>query len=80
MELRILSTSFLSKYSVNMSKVFLKNNISPPAYLKYYFSECAKRGAAPSKEEIDSFLPHNLSQDIREKLRINKAVEHAPGY
>jgi transposase len=55
------------------------HNISPKAYLDYYFSECAKRGAAPSKEEIDSFLPHNLSPDIREKLRMNRVTERAPG-
>ncbi len=56
-----------------------KHDISPEAYLDYYFTECAKRGAAPSKEEIGSFLPHNLSEDIREKLRINKSEERAPG-
>ena len=69
----------LSATMFSIIQTCFKHNISPPAYLKYYFSECAKRGAAPSKEEIDSFLPHNLSQDIKEKLRINKAGEHTPG-
>lgn len=69
----------LSAAMFSIIQTCLKHNISPKAYLEYYFRECAKRGAAPSKEEIDSFLPHNLSQDIREKLRINKPEERAPG-
>ena len=68
----------LSAVMFSITQTCPKHNISPEAYLEYYFTECAKRGAAPSKEEIGSFLPHNLSEDIREKLRINKAEERAP--
>jgi transposase len=59
--------------SVTMFSVIqscFRNNISPNAYLTYYLSECAKKGSAP--EEIDSFLPHKLTPDIRERLRVNK--------
>ncbi len=48
------------------------NDISPRAYLTYYFEECTKRGKAPSEDEIDSFLPNKLSLEIKEKLRLNK--------
>ena len=48
----------------------LKNNIAPRAYLEYYFRECAKRKSAPDKDEINSFLPHNLPENIKEKLGI----------
>jgi transposase len=50
----------------------LQNNISPVAYLIYYFEECAKRGSAPDEQEIVSFLPHKLPEDIKKKLS-NKA-------
>ena len=48
----------------------LKNNISPRTYLEYYFRECAKRKSAPDKNEINSFLPHNLPENIKDKLKI----------
>lgn len=69
----------LSAAMFSIIQTCLMHNISPRAYLEYYFSECAKRGAAPSKEEIDSFLPHNLSGEIKEKLMMDKAEERAPG-
>ncbi len=68
----------LSAAMFSITQTCPKHNISPKAYLDYYFSECAKRGAAPPKEEIDSFLPHNLSAEIKEKLMMNKAEERAP--
>jgi transposase len=46
------------------------SDISPRAYLDYYFSECEKRGAAPDETEIESFLPHKLSDEAGEKLRV----------
>jgi len=46
------------------------NDISPRAYLDYYFSECENRGAAPSETEIESFLPHKLTDEMKEKLRV----------
>jgi len=45
--------------------------ISAKGYLTYYLIECAKRGAAPSEDEIEQFLPHKLSKDIKAKLNIN---------
>ncbi len=54
------------------------NGISSRAYLAYYFEECIKRGKAPSEDEIDSFLPNNLSPEVREKLRLNKPEGSAP--
>jgi transposase len=48
------------------------NDISPRAYLAYYFEECVNRGKAPSEDEIDSFLPNKLNPEVREKLRLNK--------
>lgn len=48
----------------------LKNNINPRAYLEYYFRECAKQRAAPEENEIDSFLPHNLPENIKDELKI----------
>jgi len=48
------------------------NDISPKEYLTWYLSECVKRGSAPSEDEIGSFLPHNLTTDMRERLRVNK--------
>lgn len=46
----------------------LLHSISPPAYLIYYFQECAKRGRAPDENEIMSFLPHKLPEDIKKRL------------
>jgi len=48
------------------------NDISPKEYLTWYLSECVKRGSAPSEDEIGSFLPHNLTTDMREQLMVNK--------
>lgn len=50
----------------------IRNNISPRAYLTHYFKECAKRGKAPPEDEIESFLPHKLTEDLRKKLKIYK--------
>ncbi|KXB07644.1 hypothetical protein AKJ51_00825 [candidate division MSBL1 archaeon SCGC-AAA382A20] len=44
------------------------NDISPRAYLDYYFTECEKRRAAPGETEIESFLPHKLTDRVKEKL------------
>lgn len=57
----------------------LLHGISLRAYLTYYLTECAKRGAAPSEDEIEAFLPHKLSEDIRERLRVSKPEGPAPG-
>lgn len=48
----------------------IKNDISPKAYLEYYFTECAKKGKTP--EKIESFLPHKLPEDIKKNLRITQ--------
>ena len=32
--------------------------------------ECKKRGAAPGETEIESFLPHKLTDDVKGKLRV----------
>ena len=54
------------------------HGLSAKGYLTYYLTECAKRGSAPPEDEIEAFLPHKLSEDIREKLRINKPECPAP--
>lgn len=46
----------------------LLHKISPRAYLTYYFTECAKRGSAPSSNEIEQFLPCKLPDDVKRKL------------
>jgi len=56
----------------------LLHGISLRAYLTYYLTECAKRGSAPSEDEIEAFLPHKLSEDIRERLRVSKPEGPAP--
>ncbi|MEM4326322.1 MAG: IS66 family transposase [Candidatus Pacearchaeota archaeon] len=48
------------------------HGISPKEYLTYYLTECTKRGAAPSGDEIEQFLPHKLAGNIKEKLNINR--------
>jgi len=48
------------------------NHISPTAYLTYYLTECTKRGAPPSENEIESFLPHKLNEELKEKLKAIK--------
>lgn len=48
----------------------MKHNISPKGYLEYYFTECSKLGKAP--DNIESFLPHKLSEEIKKKLRITQ--------
>lgn len=50
----------------------LMHKVSPRAYLSYYFTECTKRGSAPSKKEIETFLPHRLSEEMKRKLAINQ--------
>lgn len=48
------------------------NDISPEAYLKYYLYECIKRGSCPDKNEIVSYLPNKLGEEIKKKLSITK--------
>jgi transposase len=48
------------------------NDISSRAYLSWYLSECVRRGSAPPEDEMGSFLPQNLTTDIRERLKVNK--------
>ena len=48
----------------------LLHRISPRSYLIYYFEECTKRNSAHDENEIDLFLPHKLSEEIKQKLKI----------
>ncbi len=48
----------------------LLHGISPRSYLSYYFEECSKRNSAPNENEIELFLPHKLSEKIKQKLKI----------
>jgi hypothetical protein len=48
------------------------HKISPKAYLKWYFMECAKRGRPPNEDEIESFLPHNISSEVKRKLSLEE--------
>ncbi len=49
------------------------NNISPRAYLTYYFNECLKIGRKNlSSDKIKSLLPLNLTDDIKRKVKINQ--------
>jgi len=48
----------------------LLHRISPRSYLIYYFEECTKRNSAYDENEIDLFLPHKLSEEIKQKLKI----------
>ena len=56
----------------------LMHKISPRAYLRYYFTECAKRGVAPPEGEIEAFLPHEFSEDTKKTLNINSSEQRAP--
>jgi len=62
----------LSAEMFSIVQTCISNDVSPKEYLTWYLSECVKKGSAPSEDEIDSFLPHNLTIDMREKLRVNK--------
>lgn len=59
----------LSAAMFSIIQTCILNNISFKAYFEYYFTECAKRGSAPDEHEISSFLPNNLPQKIKEKLK-----------
>jgi len=63
-------SSQLSAAMFSIVQTCLINDISPRAYLDDYFQECEKRGAAPGETEIESFLPHKLSDDVKGKLRV----------
>jgi transposase len=65
----------LSAAMFSIIQTCLMHELSPKAYLEYYFTECAKRGSAPSEDRIASFLPHNLSNDVKEMLKIIKKTE-----
>lgn len=62
----------LSAAMFSIIQTCLLHNISPQAYLEYYFRECAKRGSAPDEEEIAFFLPHKLNEDMKQKLKITE--------
>ena len=62
----------LSAVMFSIVQTCISNDVSPKEYLTWYLSECVKKGSTPSEDEIDSFLPHNLTPDMREKLRVNK--------
>jgi len=63
-------SSELSAAMFSIIQTCQMNNISARAYLDYYFQECEKKGAAPGENEIESFLPHKLSDEAGEKLRV----------
>jgi len=63
-------SSELSAAMFSIIQTCQMNDISPRAYLDYYFSECEKRGTAPAEIEIESFLPHKLTNQVKEKLRV----------
>lgn len=66
-----LWAGWLTCLMFSLVQTCLQHGISPRAYLTYYLTECAKRGDPPSEEEIVSFLPHRLNEEIKEKLKIN---------
>jgi len=63
-------SSELSAAMFSIIQTCQMNDISPRAYLDYYFTECEKRGAAPCETEIEPFLPHKLTDQVKEKLRV----------
>jgi transposase len=63
-------SSELSAAMFSIIQTCQMNDISPRAYLDYYFTECEKRGSAPNETEIESFLPHKLTDRVKEKLRM----------
>jgi len=68
----------LSVAMFSLIQTSLIHQISPRAYLTYYLGECAKRGFAPSENEIESFLPHKLSEEINKRLRMDPPKLRAP--
>lgn len=51
-----------------ITQTCILHNINPEAYLKYYFTECAKTGTAP--ENLERFMPHRLKANCPEELLI----------
>jgi transposase len=45
-------------------QTLLKNNLDPKKWLSAYFEACAQNGGRPP-EDLDAFLPWNLSQEQR---------------
>lgn len=45
------------------------NHIHPKKYLKAYLSACAQNGGKPHLENIDDFLPWNLSQELKSEWK-----------
>ena len=46
------------------------HNINPDAYLKYYFTECAKTGDVP--QNLKRFMPHRLKENYPKELLIQQ--------
>ena len=65
----------LSAAMFSIIQTCISNDVSPKEYLTWYLTECVKTGSAPPEDKIDSFLPHNLTPDMRARLRVSKPGE-----
>lgn len=62
-------TGNLTSAMFSIIQTCLINDISPREYLTCYLKECSKRGSAPDEFEIESFLPHKLSENFKSNIR-----------
>lgn len=53
-----------------ITQTCILHNINPDAYLKYYFTECAKTGDVP--QNLERFMPHRLKENCPKELLIHQ--------
>ncbi len=51
-----------------ITKTCILHNMNPYAYLKYYFTECAKTSNAP--KNLERFMPHRFKEHCPKELLI----------
>jgi len=53
-----------------ITQTCILHNMNPYAYLKYYFTECAKTGSVP--KNLERFMPHRLKEHCPKELLIHQ--------
>jgi len=62
----------LSTAMFSIIQTCLMHKLSPRAYLAFYFDKCLKIGAAPSENDLNLLLPHNLDQETKSRLKTHR--------
>ena len=52
-----------------------KHNLNVFSYMEYYFDSCAKLDGVP--EDLDRFLPWNITEEIIEKYDMKQKKRHS---